>query len=175
VKTDTQIDSRADSAPSLEPTVVERLADVSKLAALVLGIFYVFGLLIVNMELGIYGVFSLGLDRPEYVLAGALWVFLSVFPIVSFRQWWPAMPAPESVRDFRSIVKILALSVLALVTLNYGLGVLSEHQLKIGSVHGLVAVLCIVFNSVVISAEYSKTFKPLRGQPILTILENHPR
>lgn len=43
------------------------------------------GLLIVNLDLGLYGLISLHLARPEYVMAGALWTFLMVFTIGAFK------------------------------------------------------------------------------------------
>jgi hypothetical protein len=39
---------------------------------------YAIGLLIVNADLASFGLVSLHLARPEYVLAGVLWAFLSV-------------------------------------------------------------------------------------------------
>ena len=44
--------------------------------ALVLGILYAFGLLIVNVNLAQYGLTSSNLARTEYALAGALWIGL---------------------------------------------------------------------------------------------------
>jgi hypothetical protein len=44
--------------------------------AIVLGILYVFGLLIVNVNLSQYGLTSSNLARAEYALAGALWIGL---------------------------------------------------------------------------------------------------
>jgi len=107
VKTDTQIDGAAASAPSLAVSIFERLSDVSKLIALTLGTLYVIGLLIVNIELGRYGVFSAGLDRPEYVLAGALWAFLSILPILVYYEYRTLISSPKSVKDVKAICKAL--------------------------------------------------------------------
>ena len=130
MKTDTQIDSSGDSASSFEVSISERLSDVSKRVALVLGIFYVVGLLIVNMELGKYGMFSLGLDRPEYVLAGALWVFLSVIPILIFRAWMTLVSTPESIKDVRAIGKMLPSILAGYVAFSYFLGILSDYEFE---------------------------------------------
>jgi hypothetical protein len=62
------------------------LADVSKLLALAVGVFYTLGLLIVNLNLARYGILSLELYRPEYVLVGALWTFLLLLPFIVWSQ-----------------------------------------------------------------------------------------
>jgi len=49
-----------------------------RLAFLGLGALYTLGLLIVNSDLGRYGIVTLNLARPEYVMAGALWCFLTI-------------------------------------------------------------------------------------------------
>ena len=41
-----------------------------------LGGLYTIGLLIVNIDLARYGASNLGLARPEYVMAGALWALV---------------------------------------------------------------------------------------------------
>jgi hypothetical protein len=72
--------AKASLSPSENGT--SRLADASKLLALAVGVFYALGLLIVNLELGRYGVLSLELYRPEYVLAGFLWTFLVLLTVI---------------------------------------------------------------------------------------------
>jgi hypothetical protein len=42
------------------------------------GLLYTFGLLIVNADLAFFGLVSLDLARADYILAGALWGFISV-------------------------------------------------------------------------------------------------
>ena len=127
------------------------------------------------MELGKYGMFSLGLDRPEYVLAGALWVFLSVIPILIFRAWMTLVSTPESIKDVRAIGKMLPSILAGYVAFSYFLGILSDYELRVFSIHGLVAMLFVVGNSFMLANEYSQTFKPLRGQRIFTLLESQPR
>jgi hypothetical protein len=67
--------------------VFGRLEDISKAAVFSIGVFYVIGLIVVNSELGFYGVYSMELGRPEYILAGALWVFLTLLPILVLRYY----------------------------------------------------------------------------------------
>jgi hypothetical protein len=43
-----------------------------------LGLLYACGLVIVNADLASFGLVSLDLARPEYVLTGVLWAFVSV-------------------------------------------------------------------------------------------------
>lgn len=121
----------SDEVGERSDSIVERVADISKFLALILGIFYVLGLLIVNVDLGAYGVFSLGLDRPEYVLAGALWVFLAIWPIILFRRWHATVSIPASLRDIRSIGTLLVSSSTFLFIFVSSLFILSESKLKI--------------------------------------------
>lgn len=58
---------------------------VIRAGILVIGSLYTVGILIVNLELGGYGLLSLDLARPEYVMAGALWSFLMVVTIGAFK------------------------------------------------------------------------------------------
>ena len=154
-------------------STVERVADISKFLALILGICYVLGLLIVNVDLGTYGVFSLGLDRPEYVLAGALWVFLAIWPIILFRYWRTTVSIPASFRDIRSIGTLLASSSSFLFIFIYSLGVLSEYKLKILTLQGSMCVGEMILISWIFSFEYRSTFTPLR-EGSLQLLKSEP-
>jgi len=42
-------------------------------------------------------------------------------------------------------------------------------------VHDVIAIAVIIFNSFMIANEFSQTLRPLRGQPIFTVLESQPR
>jgi hypothetical protein len=46
-----------------------------------IGLLYIVGLLIVNMDLSRYGLLSMNLARPEYVLTGAMWAVLTLAAI----------------------------------------------------------------------------------------------
>jgi hypothetical protein len=63
-------------APDVPRPAARTLAGLAQLGALAVGVVYMIGVLIVNQHLGQYGIISLDLARPEYALAGALWVFL---------------------------------------------------------------------------------------------------
>ena len=56
--------------------VFSSLSDIVGAVGVVGGILYAVGLAIVNIDLGRYGVAWLNLARPEYVLAGSLWLLL---------------------------------------------------------------------------------------------------
>lgn len=64
------------------PSLVQAL---TRLGVLLVGGLYTVGLLIVNLDLGLYGLMSMELARPEYVMAGALWIFLVVVTIGAFK------------------------------------------------------------------------------------------
>ena len=62
-----------------------RLADATKLLAFAGAVFYALGFLIVNIELGTYGIVSLELNRSEYVIVGFVWTFLVlVLPLLVY-------------------------------------------------------------------------------------------
>ena len=110
------------------------------------------------------------------MLAGALWVFLSVIPILIFRAWMTLVSTPESIKDVRAIGKMLPSILAGYVAFSYFLGILSDYELRVFSIHGLVAdAVCWEGNSLMLANEYSQTFKPLRGQRIFTLLESQPR
>jgi hypothetical protein len=72
-------DASPDPAPDVPRSPAARtLAGIAQLGALAVGIVYMIGVLIVNLNLGQYGIISLDLARPEYALAGALWAFLTL-------------------------------------------------------------------------------------------------
>lgn len=52
--------------------------DIPRFGLIILGCLYSVGLLIINIDLGRYGLISLNLARPEYIMAGVLWAFLSL-------------------------------------------------------------------------------------------------
>src|SRR5438552_2903440 len=68
-KTATQADGSAIGA------YVAQLAQVSIVG---LGVLYAIGLLVVNLDLARHGVVNLDLARPEYVMAGGLWLFMAL-------------------------------------------------------------------------------------------------
>ena len=66
-----------------DPRLVEIIL---KAAAVMVGLAYVAGLFVVNFHLSLYGLHGLGLLRVEYVLAGATWLFLTVFAYLLWRN-----------------------------------------------------------------------------------------
>lgn len=69
---------------------------VTNFTIVAVGVLYTVGLLIVNTDLAGYGVTNLNLARAEYVLAGALWIFLTVatasvwdFIVRAWKTYWP--------------------------------------------------------------------------------------
>jgi hypothetical protein len=77
--------TEAPKAP--EPTQLARISpwlDTAwRFGALSVGTLYVIGLLIVNIEMASYGVFSVPLARAEYILVGTMWAALSVITLCS--------------------------------------------------------------------------------------------
>jgi hypothetical protein len=57
------------------------MVDLPRFGVIILGVLYSVGLVIINVDLGRYGLVNLNLARPEYILAGVLWLFLSLATI----------------------------------------------------------------------------------------------
>jgi len=74
-----------EASKSSEPTrlalVSPWLETATRSSILVVGTLYVIGLLILNIEMASYGVFSMGLGRAEYVLVGTTWAALTGFDL----------------------------------------------------------------------------------------------
>jgi hypothetical protein len=60
-----------------KPHPLAGLGDAFRPWVVLTGGLYTIGLLIVNLDLGRYGIVTLELARTEYVMAGALWFFLN--------------------------------------------------------------------------------------------------
>src|SRR5258708_29804099 len=70
-----QIQNQPTATPLPE---LERVQSLGKAAVFGVGLLYVVGLVILNLDLGRHGLVSLDLARPEYILVGSLWMFLTV-------------------------------------------------------------------------------------------------
>lgn len=66
--------------PGVVPSVVSIVLEAGKAGVYLLACLYAVGLLIVNLDLGRYGVVMLDLARAEYVMAGTLWA-LTTMPV----------------------------------------------------------------------------------------------
>ena len=72
----------ADELPPTPPPLATRsLAGIAQFGVFGLGLLYAVGMVIVNFHLRQYEVVSLELARPEYVMAGALWAFLTAISV----------------------------------------------------------------------------------------------
>src|SRR3989338_6954425 len=60
------------------------LSDIAHLGVMSLGLLYAVGLLIVNLDLARYGLVSLDLARPEYLITGGLYALLCGLPLVAW-------------------------------------------------------------------------------------------
>jgi hypothetical protein len=60
------------------------LGDFTRVSVFVVGLFYVAGLLIKNVDLGRMEIVDLDLARPEYILIGATWFVLIVTPTILY-------------------------------------------------------------------------------------------
>ncbi|MGB3552493.1 MAG: hypothetical protein WA993_17570 [Candidatus Binatus sp.] len=68
-----------DPAQTVGTDFLHLVAEYAGFAAIGVGVLYTVGLLVVNADLSRYGLVSMGLARPEYVLTGAMWAFLMLF------------------------------------------------------------------------------------------------
>jgi hypothetical protein len=73
-----------DPAQTVRTDSLRLVAEYARFAAIGLGVLYAVGLLVVNADLSRYGLVSMGLARPEYVLTGAMWAFLMLFTLSVF-------------------------------------------------------------------------------------------
>jgi hypothetical protein len=85
----------------------ETLRDVSTTVVSIIGLCYALGLLIVNLHLAMYGMFSFGFAQTQYVLAGALLVFLLTFVRVSY--YYGATGVTEGIAEVREGAVLLGL------------------------------------------------------------------
>lgn len=106
---------------------------VSPVTFATLGLCFALGLLIINLRLATFGVFDGGFLRTEYVLTGALFLFLVVQAGVSFHY---SLTRVVDGRDlWRKGNKIKGFALIGLTifaytgTQSYALGILSQHQL----------------------------------------------
>ena len=67
------------------------LQEIARIGVVAIGTLYVVGLLIVNIELARYGIVNLTLARPEYIIAGASWIFLTLGTMVGMQASLPQM------------------------------------------------------------------------------------
>lgn len=75
------------AAPAPAPT----LGGAAQFGALAVALVYAIGMVIVNLHLRQYELVSLELARPEYVMAGALWAFLTAISVGGAYwsvEWW---------------------------------------------------------------------------------------
>jgi hypothetical protein len=60
------------------------IKESTEVMALLAALAYGAGFLIVNIDLGAYGLLIVDFARPEYILAGAVWIAATALPIVGF-------------------------------------------------------------------------------------------
>jgi len=65
------------------PDAMARFSAAARMIVFIVGGLYALGLLIVTVDLSRYCIVHLDLARPEYVLAGALWVVVILAPTVA--------------------------------------------------------------------------------------------
>ncbi len=166
------------------------LENLSKTAALLLGVFYVIGLIIVNSELALYGVSSMDLARPEYVLTGALWAFLTLLPVVVVRYYRALFLTDpnQGVRSFDVVMRRVAFSLGAVFTLLFFLEVLSDYEITPfgrngfwnfidgrGATITLITAVVISYPGVLLTILYDKWIRGLqRGNLSLRELADPP-
>jgi hypothetical protein len=147
--------------------------DASKALALIVGLLYIIGLFIVNFDLGTYGLFSLRLDRPEYILVGALWVFLTVAPIVAYRQARALMRSVDSNSYLGKIIWI-CLAILEVGIVPFFLQFFSDYELRWIDSRTIIGTLTLVGAAYLFSTLYADRFKYFWDQGFsVSLLKEH--
>ena len=85
-------------APLPQSTAAGALPFIShfaQAAAIVIALLYAVGLIIVNVDLGRYGLLSMDLARPEFILTGAMW---AVLLLASISCYWMISAGVHHVR-----------------------------------------------------------------------------
>jgi hypothetical protein len=90
------------------------LERASRLGLLAVAVLYVIGLLIVNVELGRYGMIEVNLARAEYVMAGTLWAILIAVVWIAVRYYMSIFSSVFG-RGRRWLTRVLGLILLILV------------------------------------------------------------
>jgi len=124
------------------------LSSLARLGFILVGWCYVVGLLILNLHLGQYGVFSLNLLQVEYVMAGALWTFLVGFTYCLLH--FVALPlrsghneGEQPPKRVGSAIRILTMGGLALSALVFVLFVLSDSELGLSQGSKILPTLAV--------------------------------
>jgi hypothetical protein len=127
------------------------IGDAAKAAGLIVGVLYVIGLLVVNVDLARYGVVKVDLARPEYAMAGALWVVLSACALGALylvRQAWRSFRSEPSARS----LGILAAEIAPIFGgLSYILWVLSNNRVSIYTARGRFVLGFLIAQSLLVS------------------------
>lgn len=151
--------------PSAE--VLTRIQAIARVGVLLLGGLYTVGLLIVNLDLGHYGLLSLDLARPEYVMAGALWTFLTVI------TWAAAAVAIGNVKQILlskpsawTLVKTLLEFAMFVGFLLYLVSVLSRNELVLTKRTALLPTGTIIINAVVLKYFLESLRAVVESQPL---------
>jgi len=124
------------------------VAQYARFAAIGLGVLYAVGLLVVNADLSRYGLVSMGLARPEYVLTGAMWAFLMLFTLSVFSVI--AATIRHVIWNLDSLGARVFYSLLALSTSGFFcmvVGLIAFHSGMRPSPHGLMWMMAGVLIS----------------------------
>lgn len=106
----------ASDSPSL---LVASLNDIGRIGVLAIGLLYTVGVLIVNLDLARYGLVSLGLARPEYLMTGALYALLSGLPIAAWdvAAWKHRREMTNARLPLRLLSRVTGIAILLLFLL----------------------------------------------------------
>ena len=85
-----------------------------RLGVVTIGGLYTIGVLIVNMDLARYGVVNLDLARPEYLLAGGLWSFVTLIMVATIQFGLASVKRNYSRRGWRKVL-FLCLDAVGLI------------------------------------------------------------
>jgi hypothetical protein len=130
---------------SVLPPSSENVRAATQFVVTLGGIIYGVGLLIVNIDLARYGVFSVSLTRPEYVLAGGLWAFITVLGVGAYDySLHGAKPEWQGRRyGMLSLRVVITVGILGLAT-SWIVGNLSRHDPSLADVRSWPVVGLLV-------------------------------
>ena len=107
-----------------------------RVAFLAVGVPYGLGLLIVNFDLGRHGLFSSNLVRSEYVMAGCLWLFLTLTMVAAVWDWYLKLTGESDKKSsFKELCQLVGKSIILLYLLSYILGILSRGSITVFSLN----------------------------------------
>ncbi len=157
------------SLPPIAPETEQKFAgwwkDPARFSVLAIGSLYAIGLVIVNVDLGRYGLVHLSLARPEYVMAGGLWAVLVAGSVGAIQVLGPRLKRRYSSRKWHKWLQ-MAVDVFSFsVAVPYALLMALKAEMIWTQPYWktLVLVLILPANALAILAAYDHFMKARRA------------